>query len=416
LDHSLTQEKKLSTKQNIIFNSAGSIFYLFCQWVITVLVVRMSGYDDAGIWSLAIATTNVFYVIASYSVKTYQVSDLQSKYRTGVYVSSRILSCSTAVLLCAGYVLLNPYSFKQTSCIIIYMLFRSGEAFVDVFQGVQQKAWRMDIIGISYAIRGLLSLIAFIVAFQLLHSLFFAIVAMVVATYSVIALFDVLQAEHFDRISPLFCKREIAHLLIECFPLTSNAFMMNLLALVPLYFLEQIYSSKILGIYSSVATPTVIVQAASNFIVSPLITLFAEYYKDKQKKPFIQLINRCLLAIGILTVIAVLGALLMGKWVLCLLYGESIIPYAYLLIPIIITTVLTAIMWLSVSLLIVVRRFRGMISGSAMGLVTALAVSFFLVRAMQLDGVVLATVLALAIQILVNSVFLMKEVNRHFAD
>ena len=42
----------LSTKQNMLWNSAGSMTYLACQWLVTVLVVRLSaGYDDAGLLS-----------------------------------------------------------------------------------------------------------------------------------------------------------------------------------------------------------------------------------------------------------------------------------------------------------------------------------------------------------------------------
>ena len=41
--------KPLSIKQNMLWNSFGSITYLACQWLITILVVRLSsGYEAAG--------------------------------------------------------------------------------------------------------------------------------------------------------------------------------------------------------------------------------------------------------------------------------------------------------------------------------------------------------------------------------
>lgn len=40
------QEK--SVQQNMIYNTVGSLVYYFCQWVMTVLIVRMSGFEDAG--------------------------------------------------------------------------------------------------------------------------------------------------------------------------------------------------------------------------------------------------------------------------------------------------------------------------------------------------------------------------------
>ena len=46
----------LPYRKNMLWNSAGSIVYLGCQWLITVLVVRLTvGYDAAGLLSLLAA-------------------------------------------------------------------------------------------------------------------------------------------------------------------------------------------------------------------------------------------------------------------------------------------------------------------------------------------------------------------------
>ena len=43
------EEKKVSIQKSIIWNSAGSMVYLITQWLISVLVVRLSGVETAGI-------------------------------------------------------------------------------------------------------------------------------------------------------------------------------------------------------------------------------------------------------------------------------------------------------------------------------------------------------------------------------
>lgn len=45
--------KKKSTLANIFYNSFGMIFYYGCQWLTTILVVRLSGFEDSGNYSLA---------------------------------------------------------------------------------------------------------------------------------------------------------------------------------------------------------------------------------------------------------------------------------------------------------------------------------------------------------------------------
>lgn len=54
------EEKKVSIQKSIIWNSAGSMVYLITQWLISVLVVRLSGVETAGILTLAMSVNNVF--------------------------------------------------------------------------------------------------------------------------------------------------------------------------------------------------------------------------------------------------------------------------------------------------------------------------------------------------------------------
>ena len=62
----------------MLWNSAGSITYLACQWLVTVLIVRLSnGYDAAGLLSLAMSVTGTFGTFANYKMGTYQISDIK---------------------------------------------------------------------------------------------------------------------------------------------------------------------------------------------------------------------------------------------------------------------------------------------------------------------------------------------------
>ena len=79
----------LSTKQNMLWNSAGSMTYLACQWLVTVLVVRLSaGYDDAGLLSLAMSVVGIFGTFANYKMGTYQISDIRRENDLAEYLAS----------------------------------------------------------------------------------------------------------------------------------------------------------------------------------------------------------------------------------------------------------------------------------------------------------------------------------------
>ena len=61
-------ESNLKVKNSIIYNTVGTFFYFFCQWAITVLVVKIGGYSNSGILSITISMTNIFYMISMYGV------------------------------------------------------------------------------------------------------------------------------------------------------------------------------------------------------------------------------------------------------------------------------------------------------------------------------------------------------------
>lgn len=147
--------KELSVKQNLLYNTVGSIIYLGCQWLITIIVVHLGNFDMAGNLTIAISLSNTFSTIATYGMKNYQVSDTNGTYTSSEYISTRIITCIASLLFAILFLALNShYTFSQFGIILTYIIYRIIEAFVDVLQGIQQKALRMDYIGISLVLRG----------------------------------------------------------------------------------------------------------------------------------------------------------------------------------------------------------------------------------------------------------------------
>lgn len=152
------EHKKISMKASILWNSWGSIFYLGCQWLLTVLVVRLAGVEESGILSLAMSVSNIWYSLAVYGMRNYQVSDVTDKYKNGTYIFSRWITGFLSLAGCVIYTAVISYSLEQKLCILIYFLYKLTEAYFDIYAGIYQKEWRMDFIGKSMTARGVLTL------------------------------------------------------------------------------------------------------------------------------------------------------------------------------------------------------------------------------------------------------------------
>ena len=141
------EKQEVSVKKNILWNSIGTFVMFFCQWLMMVLVVRLSGYADSGILSLSISCGNVFLIIAAFGVKTYQVSDVKGKYQAGQYYAAKIFSIILTLVIAGIFVLVSSYEGVEKTTIILYALYIMVYSYSDAIYGELQKKWRLDIAG-----------------------------------------------------------------------------------------------------------------------------------------------------------------------------------------------------------------------------------------------------------------------------
>lgn len=407
--------KKLSMKQSILWNSWGSMFYLGCQWLLTILVVRISGVDNAGLLSLAMSVSNIWYSLAVYGMRNFQVSDTNGKYSNGLYISSRIFTGSAALFGCIIYTLVLSYSPEQKLCIIIYFVYKLSEALFDVFAGIYQKMWRLDYVGKSFTIRGVLTLGTFSAALFLSGNLVITLLIMTVCCLLSVCLYDIHFAGKITNIRICWDKKKIKELLIECFPLVVYTMLSTAIGTIPRLFIERYLGNYKLGIYGSVATPTLIIQMGATYIFNPFVTLFAERYHQKNKKGFLNALFLCSASVAGLAVAGVIGGKLLGKWGLGLLLGEEVAAHSDLLIPLILCTVLTAFAWLLCDVLTAIRDFKGLVAGNA----AAVAVSYFssviMVKRYDMQGGSVALALATIVEIIFLALCLARCVHENFA-
>ena len=97
----MTADGDTKLKRGMLWTSIGSLFYFGCQWLTTILVVRLSSsYEAAGTLSLAMAIANLFTPFALYRMRTFQVTDVNDEFCTGEYMGFRIETSSIALAAC----------------------------------------------------------------------------------------------------------------------------------------------------------------------------------------------------------------------------------------------------------------------------------------------------------------------------
>lgn len=388
-------EKRLSIGGNIAWNSVGSIFYLACQWILTVLVVRLSdGYDAAGLLALGMSVSNIFTPFGQYKIRAFQVSDVHEEYSPGQYVALRVVTIAIAVLVMVLYGLATCPT-DTLPAVYTYGIYSLGPIFADVLHGVDQQRSRMDIIGKSFIIRGALSVASFSAILILTNSLEASFVGMSIVTFAALYLFDWRKTVALGvNLSPDFSSGPLLKLLRTCFPAVVALFFCSAVPSIPRQVLGGMYGESALGAYASIAAPVLIIQMGAQYLYAPLMGVFAERFEDASLKGFYSLLAKVTLGIAGITIAGIAGFAVFGEWLFSVVFGAGITEYLYLLLPLVVCTALSAYVWFLGDLLIVVRDFKGNLVGYLIAFVACLATVYPALTLWGLNGASYAIIIA----------------------
>lgn len=410
----IMEDKKLSIAQNALYNTIGSIVFCFCQWIISALLVvhlspEESSVGNAGLLQLAITTTNIFFAISCYNMRTYQISDTTNRYSNGEYIGTRIVTSVIAVVLCLGYTVMLGYPVKTVFCIMLYMLFKLSETYSDVLHAVDQKYYRMDYVCVSYCLRGASSVVVFAVALLLSGDVLITILVLSVINLAEVWFYDVKKTRLLGPIKPVFNKKVIGTLLITCLPAVVSSAAFTAVTTVPRQTLATMYGEEALGYYGTIATPLVIVQILATSIFNPMLTQLSEYYNDGAIKKFLtRLFNNLLLLAGI-SVAVYAGVALLGEFAVGLVFGSKFASYTYLMYGIVACTSMYVVSWLCTNTLIIMRSLKSCAVASLSALAVSLLLSKTLINLFQMNGVSVTVIVAYIIHISVCSSVIYKN-------
>ena len=392
--------QEVSVRKNIVWNSIGTFVMFFCQWLMMVLVVRLSGYADSGILSLSISCGNVFLIIAAFGVKTYQVSDVAGKYQAGQYYAAKIFSIALTLIVAIVWALVAAYEPIEKAAILLYALYIMVYSYADAVYGELQKKWRLDIAGISLCIRNIFVLILFCVLIYVTHNILIALIVMFVASLAVLFLYDLPQTRKSAEIPvrPDFAEKTGLFLLKECFPYAIYTFLHTLVLTVPKLAVRGFYDKEVLGIYAAVMAPVTVLQVAATFVINPVSTVLAIHLDNGHFKGLFKVMLKCILMLLGFLAGGILIAIFLGKFGLRILYGESITEYSYLLVPMVIVSVMTAFTILLGNLAVVLRNHKGANLSGILGLAAVVASSLTLVKSVGLQGATLSFIIGLFVQ------------------
>lgn len=321
----------------VVLNTYGTLAYFFCQWLLTVLVARMNGYTDAGVFSLAISFANIFSYIELWGIRNFQISDINHEYSNGAYAGARVISTVLALVLFPPVLFLYGYTREVAICCVIAVFFKTAESVTDLFFGVMQRLERYDWIAVSYTLKGMIPSVAFLVMLALDMPLVSAMFIMCLSYVAVMLLYDVIRLRGSGIFHLEF--RNNLKLFKICFPLMINGLISAYLVYLPRNAVQQIIGSAELGYYSSISTVVVVLSTLVGSVWAALMPTISELVYAKDIKKLRGFFWRILLMLVVIAVLVLVVGNLLGPSVFALIYGKEILSHMDLLTPVLLNAV-----------------------------------------------------------------------------
>ena len=403
--------------KSIMWNTVGSVYYAFCQWVMTVVIIYMTDdYWQVGVFGLAMTVTNSFTSIGSFGMRSFQISDIKKVYTNENYILSRRITCLVAYLACVVYSIAIKSSPKEVICILIYMIIRMVDSTEDVYQGVLQVNWRFDVIGKSFIARGTLQLIAFVGVFLLTQELYITFIVMALCDFAVLEFYDkrmTRKIADLGKIGFTLKNKKVWRLLKACSKLVVYYFMSASLATVVRVSIKDICGVEDLGVYSTIASPTIIIQLTASVIYSPFLPGIAKTYQDGNKKKFVGYLKKIFLVIIAGFIVLTAGGHFLGHWALELLYNSKIARHDDLLLPLIWCTFLYASVWFFAGILIAIRESTQLIVGVIIAFVLNFIINQPLIHRFGQNGGSYSLVISEVVLMIIYAIIILYDLHRY---
>lgn len=409
----------MDIKRQITINSAGSFVLMFAQWLISVLLVRMGGFADAGVFSLAMTIANVFGAIANCGVRSYQVSDAGNQFAQKQYLWTRICTVAISFLICCLYFLADrSYSQYNRWAILLYLIYINANMISDVMYGSLQLNGRLELNGYSSIIKGGCCLAAFLLSYAIWRSLLLSLLLMAATDIGVIVAYDIqnyMQLERRQETADVqFDFTVIGRMIRICFPLMLNSLLAYVITAAPRRTIQSSLGEEFLGYYSSLFTPTVVITTLMPTIVLGVMPSIALHWQHGEKKLFIRQVIVCFAIITGFTLLAMLGALAAGRPVMKLLFGSEIMPYFGLLYVAIIVSGLNALRSCCDSVMICMRKTKAVIAAAVVELLVVLAIADVFVLRWGIEGAAVVMLIGYSVHFLIQSGIIIRGCKMYF--
>lgn len=376
-------------KKDYIWNSIGSFLQSAISPILLIVITRLNGVEDSGLFSFAMSLSVVFWAISLWGGRTYQVSDVKKEFSSGDYIVVRFISSLIVAVFSISFCILSGYDLIKTELIMVLVSFKILESIADSMYGVLQIHNKLYIVGISLTIKSVFGFIIFAIVDILTKNIVYGALSIFLVNIAVVIFYDIPWMKHVESVG--LTKKNIMQA-GKIMKKTAEVFVVVFLTMfslnIPRYFLDKYHYDQI-GYFGIMAMPITLLTLFISFVLQPNVVNLSELLKEKKVKEFTKIVSKIDFITFTLGILFVVSSYLIGVWVLNTVFGIDINNFRIDLTIMVIGAVANAFVSIYVNLLIILRRFKGQFYTLLVTNILAVILSIYLIDRLAMLGSVL---------------------------
>lgn len=319
------------------------MLFTISQYLILTLLIKNFKSDEVGTYLYAISFVTPIVIPFDMQLRSFYTTEKKGGLSFHDYQGFRLVSNMLAMLvIIIAAALLKPAMLLTISLVGISKILESQS---DMYYAAVQKVERMDYISYSKFAKGLTALALVAICIYIGLDINTILVLWCGLWLFILVVFDARLTLKISgisrRVGIVFNKEIFISLFKLCLPVLMLSFVDKFAANYPNYVVESKLGLSAVAIFGAIVYFRSIGAQVINPMGAVIAPRLADYWSEGKHSDFMHLLKRTTFSAFLLGVAGILVAVFFGKWVLLLLTTKEYVPYANVLILVMVYCLVT---------------------------------------------------------------------------
>lgn len=409
-------EKDKQFRKNFIWNILGTGFNSFNSLFLMIVVTRINGIDEAGVFTLAFSTACILYSFGIYVGRIYQVTELNKEITDKDFIVNRIITTFLMPILLMIFCVFRDYNSEKIIVFLVLTIYKALDAFSDVIYGVLQKNGDLHVAGKSLFMKSLFSIAIFLVVDLSTKNIIVSILAMILSSVIILLIYDLKNVTKLIDFKVKVNYRSVFTIFKKGFFVFAISFLSMYVLNSPKYAIDTYLQENFQTIFGIIVMPATIIGLISTFLIHPYLNKIVELYEKRSEKEFNKILFKIIGYIAIIGLISTILAYFVGTQFLGIIYGIDLKEYKIALVVIIISATIYTMGTICSSFLTVVRETFAQFIIYMIVAIFAYIISNVLVNKFEIVGSIISYFIIMILQFLIYLTYTRIRIKQIFKD